>query len=159
MCSEPNSTVGPLTFQVGNADTAFLYAAEICTPCYFPLVSYQPCEGPGNPLHEQEVGYNYSAPGTIPKTGSAGLCVSAGADGIVGLAPCGSSPDGQGWKLTAAGEFVLTSNATMCLSAGPVTPPPLLSNVFGSHMVLQVGASGGMLPFGDCSNSLGLRLL
>ena len=110
MCSQPNSTAGPLTFTN--------------------------CEGPGQPLHDQEVGYNYTGAGAIPKTGSDGLCMTAG-EGGVGLAPCGSNPAGQEWIYTSQQQFVLTSNASMCLSAGPTGPAPLLSNVFGSHMVFQ----------------------
>jgi hypothetical protein len=111
MCSQANSTAGALAFDV--------------------------CEGPGDPLHEQEVGYNYTGAGPIPKSNSAGLCVTAAAGGVAALAPCGSAPAAQGWVYMPSKQFVLTSNTSMCLSAGAVSPPPLLSNVFGSHMVLQ----------------------
>jgi len=107
--------------------------------------------GPGNPLHEQEVGYNYTAPGPIPKIGSAGLCVSARADSVVELAPCGSNPAGQGWEFTPEGDVVLTSNTSLCLSAGPAAAPAAPEQLFGSHMVLQVRPSAAVMRESCCA--------
>lgn len=118
--------------------------ADLCLcslPGNVPLgaLTFQQCDGPGAGLHNQEIGYNATAPGPIQKAGT-GLCVTAAESGNLALAECGSDPASQAWEYSAAThQFSLSSNASQCMTIAepPPPPPPLLSSVFGSGMVLQ----------------------
>lgn len=99
-------------------------------------LTFQTCDGPGTGLHNQEIGYNASSPGPIPKAGT-GLCVSASASGEISLQTCGLGQANQAWQYSSASQqFTLVSNASQCMTIGQ-PPPPLLSSIFGDHMVLQ----------------------
>lgn len=113
LCSQPGDNAGALTFQE--------------------------CDGPGVGLHDREIGYNATLDGgPIPKAGT-GLCVTASGGDVV-LSSCSGDPANQDWQYsTSTKKFSLTSNASQCLAVGSA-PPPLVSNVFGDHMVLQRGA-------------------
>lgn len=100
-------------------------------------LSFSPCEGPGAPLHAREIGWNFTGNGALPKAGT-GLCATAPAasGGAVALATCVPGAAAQRWAYDAATQSISTGSGALCLTAAPA-PLPLLSNVFGSHMVLQ----------------------
>lgn len=105
-------------------------------------LSFEACEGAGAPLHAREIGWNFSGPaGAIPKAGT-GLCVTApaSAGGAVALAACAPGAAAQRWSYDAATRRLTSGGGALCLTAAPA-PLPLLSNVFGSHMVLQRGVA------------------
>jgi sialate O-acetylesterase len=103
-------------------------------------LSFQPCEGPGAPLHARETGWNFTGGGAMPKAGT-GLCATAPAaasGGAVALAACAPGAAAQRWAYDEAAQRISSGAGALCLTAAPA-PLPLLSNVFGSHMVLQRG--------------------
>lgn len=142
-CVKDNSTQGmnfsPQYGGVISSDTADLCLCSLPGSEPSGPLTFQHCDGPGTGLHNQEIGYNASAPGPIQKNGT-GLCVTATESGNLTLAACGSDAASQDWQYsTATRQFSLISNASLCMTiaAPPPPPPPLISSVFGSHMVLQ----------------------
>ena len=100
-------------------------------------LSFQTCDGPGAPLHNREIGWNFTGDGDIPKSDT-GLCATAPAasGGTVALAACAPGAAAQRWLYDAATQRIATASGALCLTAAP-PPLPLVSNGFGSHMVFQ----------------------
>jgi sialate O-acetylesterase len=125
-----------LTQQYGGVISVPALGACLCSPPGDApgALAFQECDGPGAPLHAREIGWNFTGAGAIPKAGT-GLCATAAvaAGGAVMLAPCQPGAS-QEWSYDVTTQSV--SSGSLCLTAAPA-PLPLLSNVFGSNMVLQ----------------------
>lgn len=106
-------------------------------------LTFSQCEGSG-PQHDREVGYAFTGgPSAIPWAAS-GLCVTAAATGgAVSLAACAPGSLLQQFEYDAAARHVVHNASGQCLALAP-QPPPLLSTVFGSHMVLQRDAPAAL---------------
>jgi hypothetical protein len=153
-CATPPVAAQAFTINGGGIGVISSHAGAGClcaagdTPA--PLTFFT-CEGSGT-THELEIdfAFNGTASATIPWA-SSGLCVTAGAaaGAPVTLSPCAASPPPtQIWRYEPA-TAQLVSAAGLCLvvPAPPPPPPSLLSNVFGSAMVLQRGAPARLWGF------------
>ena len=128
-------------------------------------LAFRPCAPACGSTDPSQSGFNWTQAAAAPIQHGEGQCVALGAPWYrnasaltLVLAPCGAAPAAWNWTFSeVVGSWVIQHvQSGMCMTNAP--PAALLSNVFGSGMVLQRGVPAALWGWTDPGTTVVLGL-